>query len=192
MGGNLTYSDEQPDELIGGKLVKMASAALNRLFTASNICIIFDSYLREKKCRAIPRGVSVFLEEGERFVPDFMVVCDPDKLRQDGIHGTPDLVVEIISPRTGKLIRTHKKDVYGRCGVGEYWIVSSESKYVEQYFLENGSLELREVYSVYPDWMLEGMTEEERAEVVTHFKCSLFDDLDISLADVFDNLLPSR
>ena len=29
------------------------------------------------------------------------------------------------------------------------------------------------------------MSEEERAAVVTHFKCSLFDDLDISLEDIF-------
>ena len=28
------------------------------------------------------------------------------------------------------------------------------------------------------------MTEQERSEVITHFKCSLFDDLDISLEDI--------
>ena len=36
-----------------------------------------------------------------------------------------------------------------------------------------------------PDWELAQMSEEERAAVETHFKCSLFDDLDISLEDVF-------
>jgi len=29
------------------------------------------------------------------------------------------------------------------------------------------------------------MSEEERAAMVTHFKCSLFDDLDISPEDIF-------
>ena len=29
------------------------------------------------------------------------------------------------------------------------------------------------------------MSEAERAAVITHFKCSLFDDLDISLEDIF-------
>ena len=35
----------------------------------------------------------------------------------------------------------------------------------------------------------EGLTEEEKAEVITEFKCSLFDDLVIPLEDVFSGLL---
>lgn len=34
------------------------------------------------------------------------------------------------------------------------------------------------------------LTEAERAAVVTQFQCSLFDDLDISLDDIFSGLLP--
>ena len=34
------------------------------------------------------------------------------------------------------------------------------------------------------------MTVEELAEVVTQFRCSLYDDLEISIADVFNGLLP--
>jgi len=34
------------------------------------------------------------------------------------------------------------------------------------------------------------MTEQERAGVVTHFRCSLFEDLDIALEDIFSGLLP--
>ena len=33
------------------------------------------------------------------------------------------------------------------------------------------------------------MTDEERASVEKNFKCGLFDDLDISLDDIFGNLI---
>ena len=52
-----------------------------------------------------------------------------------------------------------------------------------RYILDN-------VYSIYPDWMLEAMTQEETAEIVTEFKCHLYDDLLISLEDIFSGLLP--
>lgn len=44
---------------------------------------------------------------------------------------------------------------------------------------------MHDIYALLPDWQLARMSDEERAAVVTHFKCSLFDDLDISLEDVF-------
>ena len=34
------------------------------------------------------------------------------------------------------------------------------------------------------------MTEEERAAIVTRFKCSLFDDFEIALEDIFSGMLP--
>ena len=82
-----------------------------------------------------------------------------------------------VRPPAGK---KYKKDVYESCGVREYWIVSPGEKTVEQYLLEKGEFTLHEVYTVFPDWMLEKMTAEERASVIIHFKCSLYDDLDIS------------
>lgn len=34
------------------------------------------------------------------------------------------------------------------------------------------------------------MTEEERAAVVTRFKCSLYDDFEIALEDIFRDMIP--
>ena len=114
-----------------------------------------------------------------------MIVCDPDKIKSDGVHGAPDLVVEVLSPSTVKNDRAHKKDVYERCGVREYWIVNPADKTVEQYFLQNGKFSLYETYAILPDWMLAKMKPEEREGVAQSFKCSLYDDLAISLEDIF-------
>ena len=146
--------------------------------------------MKGKKCVPFGDNELVFLTPKDEFVPDFMIVCDPDKIKSNGIHGAPDLVVEILSPSTAKYDRTHKKDVYAKCGVREYWIVSPGEKYVEVY-RNNGRQEflLHDIYTVYPEWELSKMSEEKRSSLVTHFKCSLYDDLDIYLDDIFDGLI---
>lgn len=47
----------------------------------------------------------------------------------------PDLIVEILSPKTERLDRGIKKDDYAAHGVREYWIVDPLRQRVEQFFL---------------------------------------------------------
>lgn len=186
MNGNLAYREEFREERIGGKMVMMSPRpSFNHNQVAYNIARLFGNYLKGRKCTPIADGMDLFLSDEDWFVPDFMIVCDPDKLRGDGVHGAPDLVVEVLSPTTMWNDRTHKKDVYGRCGVREYWIVAPEEKTVEVYLSDGTELILQKIYTLYPDWMLKKMSEQERAAVEMSFKCSLYDDLDISLEDIF-------
>lgn len=188
--GNLAFQEAWPEELIDGKITAMSPVAPNHSLTAGNIYTIFKNHLKKRKCIPIFDGVMVYLTEDDRFIPDVMVVCDRDKIKADGVYGAPDLVVEVLSFSTMKNDRTRKKDVYGQCGVREYWLVSTGEQAVEVYLLQGEELVLDQVYTIHPDWMLEGMKEEERARVATHFRCSLFDDLNIALADIFDDMLP--
>lgn len=192
MNGNLAYQyeDGYREELIGGRLVGMSPRpAFNHNRIAFNIAHLFQNYLEGRKCTVIADGTDLYLSETDRFIPDTMIVCDPDKIRRDGVHGAPDLVVEVLSPGTSKNDRTRKKKIYAEFGVREYWLVEPGAKSIEVYLNEGGSFVLDEVYVVYEDWMLEQMTDEERAEVVTKFKCSLYDDFEIPLDRVFKGLL---
>lgn len=191
MGNNLAYQDEIREELIGGKIVAMSPRpTFNHNRVAFKIATLFDRYLEGRKCTAIADGTDLYLTEEDRFIPDMMVVCDRSKIQSDGVHGAPDLVVEVLSPSTAKRDRSYKKDAYEKCGVREYWLVNPADKSVEIYRLEGQSYVLFDLYHVYPDWMLEKMTEAERAEVVTTFKCSLYDDFEIVLEDIFSGMLP--
>ena len=158
MNTSLAYQEERREELIGGKAVMMSPASINHVFVAGNIYGIFRDYLRGKSCVPLMDGAKVYL---------------------------PDLVVEVLSLSTARNDRSHKKDVYARCGVKEYWLVSPNEKFVEVYRSAGTELKLHEIYAIYPDWELARMREEERSAVATHFRCSLFDDLDIALEDVF-------
>jgi Uma2 family endonuclease len=55
----------------------------------------------------------------------------------------PDLVIEILSPKTAKTDRTTKYVDYEAHGVHEYWIVDPKKKQVEQFILINGQYYLR-------------------------------------------------
>ena len=184
MNTNLAYAYDCREELIHGKVVALSPAASNHNRIAGDIYGIFWSYLRGKKCEPFGDGEAVYLTEVDHFIPDFMVVCDPDKVKSNGVHGAPDLVVEVLSPGTTKNDRGRKMDVYGQCGVREYWIVIPNEKTVEQYIQDNGRLVLHDVYFIPPDYT----PEKELAEIAKEFQCSLFDDLTIRLEDIFERV----
>ena len=55
---------------------------------------------------------------------------------KDGkIHGTPDLMIEILSPSTQGRDRTAKRDAYRRAGVEWYWIVDADNLTIEEHKL---------------------------------------------------------
>ena len=188
MSGNLAYQEERREELIGGNVVMMSPASAEHVYTAGSIYNIFKNYLKGKNCVPFSDGLLVHLTDENKFVPDMMVVCDRSKIKSDGVHGAPDLVVEVLSPSTAKDDRTRKKEIYEACGVPEYWLVSPTDKSIEVYLLESGKYILHDVYTVRPDWVLKQMTDEERAAIVTEFKCHLYDDLIIRLDDIFGDL----
>ena len=190
MANNLAYQEDfeqkRRREIIDGQLVMTSPRpTVNHNRICLNIAVLFSNYLRGKKCSPFSDGVDLFLDDKNRFVPDFMAVCDPDKIQHDGVHGAPDLVVEVLSPSTAKNDRGLKKEAYARCGVREYWLADPENKTVEVYLPAEGRLELHEVYALYPDWQLKQMTEEELAALPKSFQCTLFDDLDILIEDIF-------
>ncbi|MCI9505548.1 MAG: Uma2 family endonuclease [Oscillospiraceae bacterium] len=188
MNSNLAYQEEFWEELINGRAVAMSPAATNHNRVASMIFHIFQGYLDGKSCEPFADNETVYLTKTDHFVPDCMVVCDKDKIKSDGVHGAPDLVVEVLSPSTARRDRGHKKDVYEACGVPEYWIVDTLNKSIEVYLLRDGKYIMDNLYILYPDFVLEKMKDEEKKAIVTEFTCHLYDDLVFSLEKIFSRV----
>lgn len=74
--------------------------------------------------------------------PDLVVVCDGTKIVEEGVHGAPDFVIEILSPSTAWRDQTQKRDLYGKHGVREYWIINPEAREVTAWNLEDGKFSL--------------------------------------------------
>ena len=70
--------------------------------------------------------------------PDIVVVCDTAKLDDAGCRGAPELVVEILSPRTSFKDQTQKLELYERHGVAEYWVINPEAGWLMVYRQEEG------------------------------------------------------
>jgi Uma2 family endonuclease len=137
----------------------------------------FANYLTDKTCRVYSAPFDVRLPEGNEadddiasvVQPDLSIVCDRTKLDDKGCKGSPDLIIEVISPSTARKDLKEKLPLYEKVGVREYWIVDPAAKTV-MVFRQNGSTGFGR-----PDIY----TEEDRIEV------GIFPDLIVDLGPVF-------
>lgn len=151
----LAWEDDVRYELYSGVPVALASPSDAHQDIAGEIYFQLKSCLRGKPCKAYyaPFDVRLFEEEGEcpedvDFVlqPDLLVVCDKKKVDRHGVHGAPDLVVEVLSPRTARYDKIIKLSLYQQAGVPEYWIVDPVSRSVSVYTLKDGVYRSPSVY----------------------------------------------
>ncbi|MCL2350280.1 MAG: Uma2 family endonuclease [Defluviitaleaceae bacterium] len=186
----MDYPNGKFIEIINGIAIKMAPARTGHQYAVANIWRILDRYLWGGPCHMF-HEVYVHLTEDNRFVPDLVVVCDKEKIKDSGIFGAPDLILEVLSHSTRKNDRGYKMDVYGKAGVKEYWIVDIAAYSIEIYMPQNGHMKLDAAYSIYPKWEIDEMTDEEKTErLIYNFKTSLFEDLTINLQEIFTHILP--
>ena len=194
---NLAYIDDRnikiKTELIDGKIFMMSPRPrVEHATVCTNIASEFRSYLKGKTCRAFCDGVDVFLDENNRFVPDTMIVCNPDIIKHDGIHGAPDLVVEVLSKTTAKNDRSKKKYTYAKYGVKEYWIVDVWSKSVEVYYNQDNWFVLDNIYYYLTDEEIaenNNMSDndiDKIKEYIDSIKVSICDNLIVKLKDIFE------
>jgi Uma2 family endonuclease len=79
--------------------------------------------------------------------PDICVICDPKIIEDTAIFGVPDFVIEIVASKDVKRDTQYKYSVYEEAGVGEYWIVFGEMRFVEVFILENGKYQRLNAFS---------------------------------------------
>lgn len=88
----------------------------------------------------------VYLDEVENAVqPDLTVILRDNFhiINEAGfIHGSPDLIVEVLSKGNKNHDLIRKKDLYERFGVKEYWIIDPDSKLAMCFVLENKEFKL--------------------------------------------------
>ncbi|MDR2183932.1 MAG: Uma2 family endonuclease [Clostridiales bacterium] len=179
---------EPKKELIDGIWYMAPRPDFGHFSIGRNLFRNFDRHLRGKKCQAFFEGLEVHLSKDDIYIPDFMVVCNPDIIKQRGIFGAPDLVVEVLSPRSSKRDKILKFNAYEKHGVKEYWIVDTKNKSIEVYLLKDGKFKADNMYIIYTESEIEEMTDEEKAAIEYKFKASLFDDFTIDIREVFEDI----
>jgi len=86
--------------------------------------------------------LDVFLDEGNVLQPDILFVSTARAgfLAENGVHGAPDLVVEILSPSSAERDLNQKRRLYDQAGVAEYWIVDPKQRRISIYLFAQDRL----------------------------------------------------
>lgn len=132
--------DDKRVELIDGVIYDMGAPSFVHQQIAGVIYAQILAYIAGKKGKCIPliAPVDVRLDCDDRTMvqPDVGILCDLDKIRQWGIMGAPDFILEVISPSTKGKDMLIKLTKYQKAGVKEYWIIDPKQKKLFVYAFE--------------------------------------------------------
>jgi Uma2 family endonuclease len=152
----LSWQFPEMVELIRGKVVQMSPApgSLHQTISA-NLSILFGNKLKKSSFRlfAAPSDVRLLRKGiGDETVttvvqPDLFVVCDASKIDEKGCLGSPDLIVEILSPYSSRQDLEVKFGLYEEASVGEYWVVFPAERVIQVFLLEDGQYKLSGQYT---------------------------------------------
>jgi prevent-host-death family protein len=135
-------------EYIDGEIYLLGSPVYAHQKAVREILGEFIVWFRGKNCEPLTSPFDVTLFKGEKkdnacvVQPDIFVICDRENIDEKGqYHGTPALVVEVLSDSTRGRDLIKKLDLYLESGVQEYWIVNTESAEIYLYVLKNQAIE---------------------------------------------------
>jgi len=148
-----TYEDyrELPDDqkiyqVIGGKLFMVPAPSTRHQNISRNLEFIIWSFVKNHNLGEVyDAPIDVVLNSVNVVQPDIVFIAKNRLaiVKEKGIFGAPDWVIEIVSSSTSKIDIKLKKDLYERFGVREYWIVYPEDEKAEVYLLEGGNYKLK-------------------------------------------------
>lgn len=141
----LKLPDDQRYEVLEGELVMSPGPSMEHQGIVAVLTALLYAYQREHGAgRVFGAPFDVILSEHNVVQPDLLFVCRDRSsiLKPGGVHGAPDLVVEILSPSNAERDLKIKRDLYGRYGVKEYWIVDPATQTVEILTQQGDGLDL--------------------------------------------------
>ena len=156
----LTWTDDKIREIINGIVYTFSTPFRNHAKACSVFMVKMGTFITKSKgkCEIYTAPFDVRLpingETADNKIynvvqPDICVVCDPSKLDERGCIGAPDLIVEVISPSTGKKDLNEKFSLYEKAGVKEYWVVFPNDKAVTVFILQpNGKFNEGTTYEI--------------------------------------------
>ncbi len=149
--------DAMPDdgnryEIIEGELFASRAPSLKHQRVSGNIFATFRAYLDHNPIGEILATPGIIFSDFNGVIPDLVFISHErrDEIASgERITGAPDLVVEIVSPgaENERRDRIGKRQLYGKYGVKEYWVVDPYKRTIEIYHLKGQTLELQATYA---------------------------------------------
>lgn len=148
-GKKYTYQDylelpEEPGyrfEILDGDLIKEPSPNVPHQRVSRRLQRLLEDYFWETDPQGEVFNAPLDVTFGIFSVvqPDLFYVSGKQKaiVEYTRIDGPPTLVVEVLSPSTGRKDRLRKMQIYQRAKVQHYWLVNPEEKTLECFSLHN-------------------------------------------------------
>ena len=146
----LTFQENERIEIIEGEIYNM-SPAPSRIHQKiiTKLATKIENYIQSNKgpCEVYVAPFDVILKNDDEEAldsnnivqPDLSVICDKNKLTDKGCTGSPDMIVEVVSPYNPSNDCVRKLNLYDKYKVKEYWIVNPMKKNIFVYTLtDNG------------------------------------------------------
>lgn len=135
-------ADDWRYQLIDGEIVMSPSPNFFHQTILANIFGLLAPHVQEKRLGLVRFApLDFYLDDNNVYQPDIFFVSESRKhvIRKDGLHGAPDLAVEVLSPRTARYDLEAKRAGYARSGVAELWLVYPKAKRIDVYHLQENS-----------------------------------------------------
>ena len=146
----LTYEDyrnapgDERCELLDGDLVMVAAPNLKHQEVQFRIGRELGNFIVERSLgKLFYAPCDVVLSDTDVVQPDLLFISrEREHLLSGGenVQGAPDLVIEILSPATADRDRGYKRELYGRHGVREYWLVDPLTETITVHRQRDGAL----------------------------------------------------
>ena len=175
---NIPEEDENRYELINGELYMAPAPSWEHQKSTINLATLLDNFVSDTGLgEVVASPIDVYLSDEDVFQPDIVFISNERLgiIRSDGIHGAPDLVIEVLSPGTERIDRTLKSERYEMSDVSEYWQANPIAKTILVLRARDGAFERVGLFT-------EGMTLET----------PLLPGLRVDVSEVFDFFVPQE
>lgn len=138
--------DNNRYELIEGELFVSRAPGIPHQRVVLNLEISLSEYLRNNPIGILVPGAGAIFSDYDAVIPDLAFVRNErwdQVVTGEKFTGALDLVIEVVSSGAENRRRdlVVKRQLYGKYGVSEYWVVDPENRFVVIYLLSGQSLD---------------------------------------------------
>ncbi|MBW1692521.1 MAG: Uma2 family endonuclease [Deltaproteobacteria bacterium] len=147
----LHFSEDKRYEIIDGEVYMVPSPGEAHQNICANLAFTLRVFVKENNLgRVYFAPFDVVFSETDVVQPDIMFVSKErlNIITEKNIQGTPDLIVEIISPSSEYRDKVIKRKLYSQYDLKEYWLVDPENKEIEVMALRESGLNTIRTYKM--------------------------------------------
>jgi Uma2 family endonuclease len=158
-------SDGKRYELVHGEVHVTPAPTTRHQAVVQNLALSLGSHVIKNHLGEVwTAPLDVRLGEDTALQPDLIFISNARAgiIQENWVAGSPDLVVEVLSPSTAAHDRATKLPVYAQAGVPEVWLIDPHAKTVEVLKLQGAKYLVDATYaghqnlasSLFPMWQL--------------------------------------